>query len=371
MPHKIFIAGTGQNSGKTTVSFALIHLAGKKYKRVGYIKPLGPKLSRLGRHLVDKDAALMAEAFGMERDLELMSPVLIRKTTTRDAIDGKVNRRQLERRIVDACRKLEKNCDFLIIEGAGHPGVGSVLNLSNARIARLLDASVLMVTGGGVGNVVDAVALDTALFEKESVEIRALLINKLLPDKRDLTLDYLQRVYSQSDYSVLGGFNYQPILANPTLNRIARILDLPLRGERSEANRIVHHVQIGAPSTQRVAELLKKDSLVIVTSSRDELLVTMANLYQFPEYRQKIAGLLIPGVQPISGISQQILDRSNIPYIRTRKKTTGELYRLVSEDVSKLTAADSEKLDLLRELAELRLDFDSIDALFAPRKKSE
>ncbi|HXV21994.1 MAG TPA: AAA family ATPase, partial [Desulfuromonadales bacterium] len=39
MARKIFIAATGQNSGKTTTSLSLMHLARKKYGRVGFIKP--------------------------------------------------------------------------------------------------------------------------------------------------------------------------------------------------------------------------------------------------------------------------------------------------------------------------------------------
>ncbi|NIP49814.1 MAG: cobyrinic acid a,c-diamide synthase, partial [Phycisphaerae bacterium] len=84
---------------------------------------------------------------------------------------------------------------------------------------------------------------------------------------------------------MIGGFNYQPILANPTLRRISQILDIELHGNPEAASQIVHHVQIGAAATQRVTELLKESSLVIVTSSRDELLVTLANIYNLPEYR--------------------------------------------------------------------------------------
>ena len=43
MARKIFIAATGMNSGKTTTSLSLMHMARKKYARVGFIKPIGPK----------------------------------------------------------------------------------------------------------------------------------------------------------------------------------------------------------------------------------------------------------------------------------------------------------------------------------------
>ena len=318
MARKIFVAATGQNSGKTTTSISLLHLARRKYERVGFIKPLGPKPAMLLGRAVDKDAAL------------------------------------------------EQRCDFIVIEGSGHPGGGSVMKLSNARIARLLDAPVLMVTGGGVGNVVDTVSMNLALFRQEGAEVRAVMANKLIPEKRERILDYLRRAMADDPLTLIGGFDYQPVLANPTLRRISRLLDLPLNGNRREMGRIIHHVQIGAASTQRITELLKESSLLIVTSSRDELLVTLANLYQMPEYRSRIAGLVIPGISPVSTITQRILDRSKIPYMRTQKQTTAELYRIITEDVSKITAEDTEKLDLVRALAERSLDFEALDALFAP-----
>jgi hypothetical protein len=366
MARKIFIAATGQNCGKTTICLSLLHLAQRKYRRIGYLKPLGPKPTTLHGLTVDKDAALVAQVFGLTKSLRQMSPVVVQRETTRQALDGVIDTSPWPERIVHCCRELERSCDFILVEGSGHPGVGSVLQLSNARIARLLEAPVLMVTGGGIGNVVDTACLNLALFEKEGVEVRAVLVNKLIPEKRDLTLDYLRRAFAGEPFQVLGAFNYQPVLANPTLRRVARVLDLPLQGNRRDAHRIIHHVQIGAASTQRVAELLRDSSLLIVTSSRDELLVTLANLYQMPDYRARIAGLVIPGVLPVSHITQQILDRSKIPYLRTMRHTTAELYHLITEDVSKITAEDREKLGLIRTLAEMRFDFDTLDALFDP-----
>ncbi|HXE96845.1 MAG TPA: hypothetical protein VN642_10590, partial [Dongiaceae bacterium] len=201
-------------------------------------------------------------------------------------------------------------------------------------------------------------------FEKEGVDVRAVLANKLIPEKRDRTIDYLTRALADEKMTVIGGVDYYPVLANPTLRRVSRLLELPLQGNKREAGRIIHHVQIGAASTQRVTELIKEPSLLIVTSSRDELLVTLANLYKIPAYRSRIVGLVIPGIATVSKITQMILDRSNIPYLRAEHHTTAELYRLITEDVSKITAADTEKLGLIRSLAESYLNFDLLDELF-------
>jgi len=364
MAKNIFIAATGQNCGKTTTSIGLMHLAQKKYRRVGFIKPLGPKPVKFHRCTVDKDAALIAQVFDLEKELRWMSPVVVHPDTTRRVVDGEITPDEIHEQIIHAYAELEKRCDFIIIEGSGHPGVGSVMKTSNARIARMLNAPVLMVTGGGLGNVVDKIYMGLALFQKEGVEVRAVLANKLIPEKRERTLDYLQRALADEVMTVIGGVDYQPILANPTLRRVSNLLGLPLHGNRREVGRIIHNVQIGAASTQRVSELIREPSLLIVTSSRDELLVTLANLYKIPEYRSRIVGLVIPGIAPVSSITQMILDRSNIPYMRAEEQTTASLYSIITEDVSKITAADSEKLGLIRSLAETHIDFDLLDGLF-------
>lgn len=365
MVPKIFIAATGQNCGKTTTSIGLMHLALKKYRRVGFIKPLGPKPAQFLGCAVDKDAALIAQVFDLSADLRLMSPVVVHPDTTRKVVDGEISTDDLRERICSAYAELEKRCDFIIVEGSGHPGVGSVMKLSNARIARMLSAPVLMVTGGGIGNVVDNVCMNLALFEKEGVEVRAVLANKLIPEKRERTLDYLARALRDEAMTVVGGVDYHPVLANPTFRRISRLLDLPIHGDRHEESRIIHHVQIGAASTQRVTELLLDPSLLIVTSSRDELLVTLANLYNIAEFKKKIVGLVIPGVAPIGTITQMILDRSNIPYMRSTTHTTAELYRIITEDVSKITADDAEKISLIRSLADEFIDFERLDSIFS------
>ncbi len=369
MAKKIFIAAVDKNVGKTTTSIALLYLALKKYDRVGYIKPFGGQTVDYKGRVVDKDVALMAQVFGLNRDLKFMSPVVLSSDTTHKVVDGIISPLELQERIVQACAELEKKCDFILIEGSGHPGVGSVMQISNARIANLLKAPVLLITGGGLGNVVDRLSMIKLLFEKECVDVRAILVNKLIPEKREKSLDYLRRALKNESFRVIGGFNYQPVLANPTLRRISKVLNLPLHGNRREQQRIIYKVQVGAASTQRVTELLLEPSLIIVTSSRNELLVTLAHLYQMPHYRALIVGLVISGASPVSMVTQQILDDSKIPYIRAENMITAELYQTINKDVSKIIAEDREKLDLIQSLAEKRFDFDEIDKIFEIARK--
>jgi BioD-like phosphotransacetylase family protein len=336
---KIFVAATGQHCGKTTTSLSLIHLARRKYRRIGFIKPMGPKLASFRGRDIDVDAALIAQVYGMEEDLEYMSPVVIHPHTTRDVLDGKADAAVMLQQIKAAVAVLERKCDFLIIEGAGHAGVG------------------------GIGSVIDDISLNLALFREAGAEVRMLLPNKLIAEKRERTLRYLRQAFRNEDFQVVGGFNYSPILADPPLNHLADLLGLELRGTEEQAARIVHHVQLGAAAAQRVVDILMPSTLLVVTSSRDELLVMISTLYHLPEFQPKIAGMLITGVSPVADIVQRVLDDAGIPYMRTRS-TMARVFTEINEYVSKIRAEDREKIALVQQLAETELSFETIDRIF-------
>jgi len=362
MAKKVFIGATGQNCGKTTISVSLMHLARKKYDRVGFIKPIGPKIEYYNDFMVDMDAVLMAKTYGLEEDIALMSPVALHQNFTRDYLAGRLADLDLEKKIMEAVEELDAKYDLLIIEGAGHGGVGSVINLNNARVAKMLGAPVFIVTESGIGRAIDAINLNLALYRQEGADVRAVIMNKLLPAKRSDILGYLHTAFDGKGIHVVGGFNYSPILANPTLAHIGKLLKLPVHGNPDERSRIIHHIQLGAASSQRVVDALLESTLVAVTGSRDELLVTLASLYHIPDYRHKLAGMVITGHATVSKISQQILDDSTIPYIRV-EETTSTVFTTLTDDVAKITAEDQEKLNWIRANAEQDIDFAALDAL--------
>jgi BioD-like phosphotransacetylase family protein len=309
------------------------------------------------------DAKLMAKILQQPDLLDLMSPVVLQPGDTRRMLDGYIRPESLLERIKNACNELEKRCDYLVIEGAGHSGVGSVAGISNAKIAKLLDAPVMIITGAGIGSTVDDVCLNLALYREEGAQVKLVMPNKIRKERRDDTLHFLRRAFEPQGIAVLGGYNFSPILAHPTMFNLSKMLEIELHADASQSSRIVHHIQLGAASTQRVVDLLRPSSLIVLTSSRDELLVMLSTLYHIPEFFEKIAGLVITGVAPVTQITQRIIDDSKIPYLRCEERTTAEIFSILENYVSKITAEDEEKIDLVRSLAETALDFDAIDKL--------
>lgn len=362
MCKKIFIGATGQHCGKTTISLSLMHLASRKYPRVGFIKPIGPKCIAYKGMTMDMDAAMIAGVYGLDDDAHLMSPMTLTPGLTRRFLDGEISRDYPREAIVKAVTELEKKNDFLIIEGAGHGGVGSVVGMNNASTAALTGAPVLMVTGGGIGSVIDAVELNLALYKEAGADVRVIMVNKLVAEKRERSLSYLRKAFADKNFLVTSAFDYSPILAHPTLQHVADLLNLPLMGEPRERSRICHNIQLGAASSQRVIDYLKDSTLLIVTSSRDELIVTASSLHHIPDFKKRLTGLIVCGHAPMSNITKQILEDSRIPYIRI-EETTSDVYGLLREHVSKIGPDDHEKIELINSIAEQYIDFEAIDAM--------
>jgi len=362
MCKKIFIGATGQNCGKTTISLSLMHLARKKYPRVGFIKPIGPKCIIYKDQTMDMDAAMIAGVYNLDADAHLMSPMNLTPGLTGRFLDGEISPDYPRDAILSAIEQLEKKNDFLIIEGAGHGGVGSVVGMNNASTAALTGAPVLLVTGGGIGSVIDAVELNLALYKETNADVRFIMANKLVAEKRERSLTYLRKAFDKKDILVTSAFDFSPILADPTLQHIAELLGLPLMGNHSERSRICHTIQLGAASSQIVIDHLEDSTLLIVTSSRDELIVTASSLHHIPAYKKRLTGLIISGHAPMSGITLQILEDSKIPYIRI-EETSSDVFSLLREHVSKIGPDDHEKIQLVHSMAEHFIDFDTIDAM--------
>jgi phosphate acetyltransferase len=361
MCKKIFVGATAQHCGKTTISLSLMHLASKKYPRVGFVKPIGPKCVEYKGVCMDIDAAMIASVFNLDEDSRLMSPMPLVSGSTRRFLDGEIPADYPRRVILEAVEKLEKKCDFLVIEGAGHTGVGSVFGVDNATVAAMLEAPVLLVTGCGIGSVIDEVNLNLALYREAKAKVNFIMLNKMVPDKKERSLAYVRKAFTHNDIMVTTAFDFLHVLADPTLQHVSKLLSLPLMGNQSERNRICHTIQLGVASCQRVIGLLEDSTLLVVNSSRDELIVTASSLHNLPDFKKRLVGLVICGYASISAITQQILEDSNIPYFRV-KDISAEVFIRLREYVSKIGPEDREKIELINSTAEHYIDFDAIDA---------
>src|ERR1700758_4092979 len=151
---RVFIAATRQNDGKTTTSLGLIAALQRHFPRVGYIKPVGQRFVEVEEQKIDEDTVLMDAVYRLNCPLVDMSPIAVEPDFTRKYLEG-ANNDALVRRIRQAFDRVAWEKDFVLCEGSGHAGVGSVFDLSNAQVAKILGCKVIIVSQGGIGKPID------------------------------------------------------------------------------------------------------------------------------------------------------------------------------------------------------------------------
>jgi BioD-like phosphotransacetylase family protein len=312
---RIFIAATKQNDGTTTTSLGLFAELKKSRGRIGFIKPVGPRAERVGDKQIDEDTLLMDRTFDVHTPLEAMSPIAVEPNFTRRYIE-EANNEFLVRRIQHSFDRASWEKDFTIIEGTGHAGVGSVFDLSNARVAKILNSKVLMVTEGGIGRPIDEVALNKALFDKEGVEMIGVILNKVHPDKCEFVENFARRGLARLGMDLLGVIPQEPFLARPTLEQICKTIRGEIINGDAEHRRLVERVIIGAMNSSHVMEYFAPGTLVITPGDREDVILAALSTSSLTMPNGKaLAGLVLSGdLFPHQSVVD-LIRRSDVPTI--------------------------------------------------------
>ncbi len=221
---KIFVAATGQHVGKTTSTLGLVaNLIERGYK-TGYCKPVGQKSVTLGGVKADKDAVLFSKVIGFQINPHIHSPVILGRGVTANYI-ANPNEFRFHEKINHAAKALESQYEVVVYEGTGHPGVGSVVDVSNADVAKMLNAGVIMIVEGGIGSTIDRLAMSSALFREREVPIIGVIVNKVKENKYKKVKYYLEKKFKMMDMRLLGVLPYDPTLSFPIMATIKQAVN--------------------------------------------------------------------------------------------------------------------------------------------------
>ncbi len=344
---RVFIAATRQNDGKTTASLGLIAALQKHFPRVGYIKPVGQRFVEIEEQKIDEDSVLMDAVYPMNCPLVDMSPIAVEPDFTRKYLQSS-NNEALVRKIQKAFDRVSWEKDFVLCEGSGHAGVGSVFDLSNATVAKILGAKVIIVSQGGIGKPIDEVCLNQALFEKEGVEIIGVILNKVLGEKVDYVSDFARRGLKRKGLDLLGVLPYEQILCNPSVDLIREELRAELLSSPPTLHALVGDVVVGAMSAQNAMKYFTPGVLLITPGDREDIVLAACTAID-AQSTEKMAGIILTGgLRPPESILK-IIRTMPIPVLLVQADSY-----LVASKVNNLTVktrpTDGEKISLIRDI---------------------
>ena len=357
---KIYIAATQQHDGKTTISVGLYRAALERGYSACFIKPVGQRYLVEEGVQVDEDAVLFKRALTAAGEMKDLNPVTIPRGFTEEYIFDR-NPDRILGQIREAFDHVSAGKDIAIVEGTGHAGVGSVIDASNAVVAKELGADCIIVTQGGIGRCIDELCLNRALFEQAGVQCVGAVINKVFEDKYEKVNRVVRQGLCNVGMACLGVIPYRAELAYPTVAQVKEELDLDLLCCDEHLGNKVRSTIVAAMEPQNMVGYLKDGCLVVVPGDRvDNILVSInANLMGQPGGEPRVAGLLLTGglIPHLSIVN--MLAQVGVPTLLSEDDTATAAYR-ARQLVAKITPRDTDKLALAAELIEQNVDVDRV-----------
>ncbi len=319
-PKKIFIAATMQNDGKTTFSMGLIMSLKKRFKNIGFIKPIGQRYLVEQGYKVDEDSVLIEDICKIKCRLNDMSPIAIEKGFTEHYIQ-KGDRTSLINRINESFERVAKGMDLVVIEGTGHAGVGSCFDLSNASVAKILGASVILITSGGIGRPIDEAMLNTALFQKEGVKLIGVIVNKVIPKKYDKVKGLVRKGFKRLGLDVYGVMPYKKLLSNPSVVDVVEETQGRVLCGKAHLNKLVEKILVGAMEPHEALQYIEDGSLIITPGDREDIILAATGMHLSCDNKIKLSGIVLSGGLMPRAQTLELVKKSGIPLILTEGDT--------------------------------------------------
>jgi len=356
---RLFVAATNQNDGKTTCSLGFVKGFREFGASVGFIKPIGQRYVTVNGDMVDEDALLIQRTCNLNYPLRDINPIPITAKFTRQYIEApEENYPKLEKAILDSFAVVGDDNDLVVVEGSGHAGVGSVFDMSNAHVAKILDAKAVIVTLGGIGRPVDEVAVNCSLFEKEGVPVIGVVVNKVIPEKLEQTKYYLSKSFERSGLSLLGVIPYLPRLSWPTVQEVVDTLKAEVINGEEYLENGVAEIVVGAMTAYNALQYVCDKALLIVPGDRDDI-ISAAVTMDLLRKDMSLAGIVLTGGLKPQASTLDLLSHTDIPVLLTEARTY-EASSAIHDVTTKIHSTDMEKTRLAASLVREHVDLETL-----------
>ena len=265
--------------------------------------------------------------------------------------------------IISQYKKLEENCDFIVLEGSDFLGEGTAFEFDyNVLIAKNLGAPALIVISGE--NKTTAQIVTFALnvwrnFESREVQVLSLIVNKVAPEQEKDVKELLR--HQLSNNIIVSVIPQNKSLSSPTLKEINEQLGgKVLFGEQLLSNQADHFIT-GAMQLPHFLKYIKENVLIVTPGDRGDIIIGALQANVSASY-PKVAGIILTaGDLPEEPITKLIEGLQTVVPIISVPTGTFETSKLIGAISSRITADNSKKIELAINLFNKYVDTQALD----------
>jgi len=380
----IYVAATNADVGKTVVSLGLVQGLKKRFERVSYMKPVGTQTAPIvvkgtaprqknvdetrDRRQYDLDAEIMKESFKLPHSYSDVSPFMLTQEYQKKVIDSHLydldenNPRSL---VMNAYERMSEKNDMIVIEGTGHTGVGSVLNLNSVTIAQDISVPIVLVGEGVSSSTIDSLALNREMCRSAGVEIAGVVFNKVNEDDTQALHDDVAKVLRRWGLPLLGAIPYDRVLSDPSMRDFEVLFNTMMISGESHRFFQYKHKRLVTGSVDefldRYDQFDEPHHLCVTHAGRADIILALIAQHNTLKsgFSDGISGLVLTGNAPPRAEVLSMLHTFNIPSIYVPTDSYSAM-SMIAQNVPKLRPSTVSKIERAAKLAETHIDFDAL-----------
>ncbi|MCF8229887.1 MAG: phosphate acetyltransferase [Bacteroidales bacterium] len=293
MSRSLFLAAAEPESGKSLVLLGIMNLLASQVGRVGFYRPIIKSRKETDPHI-----KLVSERYDLPFEYDAMygleSNDALMKIQQGDT-DGVITE------IINKFKKLEKRCDFILVEGTDYSGSLSPFEFDfNARIANHLGTPILSIINGymkSVSEILDTAHVIKSMLKKEKTPSIGTIVNRAEESNIDEIIEKLKKINSKDEITF--AIPDREILQRPTMRQIKDGLNAEIVfGDEEALNHHIYDYKIAAMSLERILAHTSDGSLVIIPGDRTDVLLALIMTLLSENYPHIGGILLTGGVKP-------------------------------------------------------------------------
>jgi BioD-like phosphotransacetylase family protein len=309
---------------------------------------------------VGEDSWFLTEALDLGFPLERTAPFTTGKgSTEKFLVSGEP--RDLTRRIRKAYRALAAETELVVVEGTGHPGVGSVFGLSNADVAAALDIPVILVLDGGVGSTIDRFTLCSSIFDQAGIRVAGVVINRVHPARMDKVRKLLGGWFNDAGVRILGFVPWLQSISRPSLGTLSRILEAEYIGSaESRMHPVSGFITAFANRNETLREVSEDPySAVVLSAGRTDIIDALVARRVAGGEKAGPGALILCGEGETDSSLVGACEQLSLPLYRTIS-SAGKANSILSGRIFKAEPGEFGKIEETVKLIESAVDMEAV-----------
>lgn len=347
----VLVTSTEQSTGKTAVALALARAAADRGLDVGYMKPVGTRLQSAVGKTLDEDPLLARDLLELDAGTPEMEPVVYSPTFVKAAIRGREDPDALSDQVREQYEALSADHDGMVLEGGGSLTTGGIVDLTDADLAALLDATVVLVAPYEEPEDVDEVL---AAADRLGDRLGGVLFN-VVPDAAfdDLASDVVPFLEGRG-VRVYGSIPRDEDLAGVTVADLGSELGAEVLTTEAPMDARIQRFVVGAMTASEALGQLRRvrDAALITGGDRSDVLSAALEA-------SGIGCLVLTGGLRPPGAVLGRAESSDVPVllVQTDTKTTIDRAEAV------ISSGRTRDADTVARMGELLVDYADVDAM--------